>query len=502
MINKRLYEELKKHRKPFSESGLNTVSIVCFEYEIEEAVNIFKNKYTAKIERICIPSYFPCKKDISSYESVPVVSLDDYYDKDNLAVYIDFYEMADNHWIVPMNMIAKHHRGEYYFYTKKEYEKGCLLLYPPLKGFYEAHKEQIDKAYSLLSSDKSKKIFLERLKSLIEGDTGYLEYNGELDYFPEELMPTVKKGSVVIDAGISSSIFELEEYSKMIGQNGRIYAFEASPIEYKKADKLIKNNPDLNNVELIELGLWNQKEKMQMAVGNGGSSVLYPITGESVECELVALDDFVKSNKINKVDYIKMDIESAEPNALKGAQKTIKKYKPDMAVCIYHSPIHLWEIILYINSLNIGYDFFIYHHSAMNCETVLYAVKPSLLKRFYNITKSFVYDIFHIKIYNFVKKYINFMLLKNRRVIVYGAGKHFDELYKKGKFKNINVIAVSDKKFENSGTYKGYTAITPYEILNYKPDIIYIAMQESIVAYNFLNDIYKEKLANIKFIKD
>lgn len=500
MIDQKLYNKLEKYRKCFTESGLDSASIVCFEYEIEDAVNIFRDKFNAKIERICIPTYFQRKTNIAFYQDIPVVSLDDYYDKDNLAVYIDFYEMIDNHWIATMNMIAKNHHGIYYFYTPKQYKNGCMLVYPSLKNLYDVYKSQIDKVYSLLSSQKSKKIFLQRLKALQEGEAGYLEYKGELDYFPEELMPTVKKGSVVIDAGISSSIFELEEYSEMTGVNGKIYAFEASPIEFEKANKLIKANTALQNVELIELGLWDKKEKMQMAVGNGGSSVLYPINGESVECELISLDDFVSANKINKIDYIKMDIESAEPNALRGAQKTIKKYKPDMAVCIYHSPSHLWDIALYINSFNIGYDYYIYHHSSTCCETVLYAVRPNLLKRLYNIFRSLIYDIFHIKLYNFMQKYINRLDLKTKRVIVYGAGKYFDELYLKDAFKNINIIAISDKKFEKACEYKGFKAIKPSEIMDYNPDIIYIAMKENIVAITYLKEMFKEKISKIKFI--
>lgn len=500
MINKKLYNRLKKYRKNFSESKLNTVSIVCFDYEIEAAVKVFKDKFSAKIERILISPYFPRKNDISEYENIPVESLESNYDKDNLAVYIDFYEMADNHWIATMNMIAKHRKGLYYFFTPTDYKNGCMLTLPKLKKLYEVHKQKIDKVYSILSSKKSKEVFLQRLKALIEGDAGYLAYNGELDYFPQELMPTVKKGAVIVDAGISSSIFELEKYTELIGTKGKIFAFEASPIEYEKAKNIIATKPLLKNVELICLGLWDKHEKLQMAVGNGGSSVLYPIKADSVECELVALDDFVKDNKINKLDYIKMDIESAEPNALRGAENTIKKFKPDMAICIYHSHSHLWEIALYLNSLNIGYNFYIHHHSATNCETVLYAVRPVFTKRVFNIVKNVLYDIWHMQISKAIEKVMNRIELKYKRVVVYGAGKRFDSLFQKGVFKNINVVALSDRKFERLDNYKGYTAIPPCEILNYKPDIICVALQEGMVAHSFLTEMFQDKIQNIKFI--
>lgn len=500
MINKKLYNGLEKYRKNFAESNLNTVSIVCFDYEIETAVKVFKNKFCAKIERILISPYFPRKNNISEYENIPIESLESNYDKDNLAVYIDFHEMVDNHWIATMNMIAKNRKGLYYFFTPADYKNGCMLTIPKLKKLYEVHKQKIDKVYSILSSKKSKVVFLQRLKALIEGDAGYLAYNGEMDYFPKELMPTVKKGAVIVDAGISSSIFELEKYTELIGEKGKIFAFEASPIEYEKAKNIISKKPLLKNVELLCLGLWDKHEKLQMAVGNGGSSVLYPIKGDAVECELVALDDFVKDNKINKLDYIKMDIESAEPNALRGAQKTIQKFKPDMAICIYHAPSHLFDIALYLNSLNIGYNFYIHHHSSTCCETVLYAVRPFFFKRIFNLFRNVLYDIWHIQISKAIEKVMNRIELKYKRVVVYGAGKRFESLLQKGVFKNINVIALSDRKFDKTGNYKGYTAIPPNEILNYKPDIICVAMQESMVAHAFLTEMFKEKMEKIKFI--
>ena len=68
-----------------------------------------------------------------------------------------------------------------------------------------------------------------------------------MDYFPQELMPTVKKGAVIVDAGISSSIFELEKYTELIGEKGKIFAFEASPIECEKAKNIIATKPLLKN---------------------------------------------------------------------------------------------------------------------------------------------------------------------------------------------------------------------------------------------------------------
>ena len=48
------------------------------------------------------------------------------------------------------------------------------------------------------------------------------------------------------------------------------------------------------------------------------------------------LDDFIKEKGLKKVDFIKIDVEGSERYLLEGAEKTIKRFKPKIAVCTYH----------------------------------------------------------------------------------------------------------------------------------------------------------------------
>ena len=73
--------------------------------------------------------------------------------------------------------------------------------------------------------------------------------------------------------------------------------------------------------------------------------------------------------------FLKMDIEGAELQALVGAKETIKKYKPRLAICIYHKLEDIVTIPEYILSLVPEYKFYIrHHHPTIGTETVLYAV--------------------------------------------------------------------------------------------------------------------------------
>ncbi len=73
------------------------------------------------------------------------------------------------------------------------------------------------------------------------------------------------------------------------------------------------------------------------------------------------------------VTFIKMDIEGAEYQSLLGALKTIKKYRPKLAICLYHKPEDIIEIPHIILSINPDYKLAIRHYTTCNWETVLYA---------------------------------------------------------------------------------------------------------------------------------
>ncbi|MBQ4363823.1 MAG: FkbM family methyltransferase [Oscillospiraceae bacterium] len=82
------------------------------------------------------------------------------------------------------------------------------------------------------------------------------------------------------------------------------------------------------------------------------------------------LDDILKDEKPT---LIKMDIEGAELDTLIGAENTIRKYKPKLAVCIYHKIEDIITIPKYLHSLVPEYKFRVRQHSCSMLETVLYA---------------------------------------------------------------------------------------------------------------------------------
>lgn len=89
---------------------------------------------------------------------------------------------------------------------------------------------------------------------------------------------------------------------------------------------------------------------------------------------LGTIDSFVEEHG-TRVDFIKMDIEGAELNALYGAVETLKSQKPMLAICIYHNDGEdLLTIPLFLANLNLGYKFYVRKYYISRTETVLCAM--------------------------------------------------------------------------------------------------------------------------------
>ncbi len=173
----------------------------------------------------------------------------------------------------------------------------------------------------------------------------------------------VEKGDFVIDAGAfigdSAFLFLKQGASK-------IFCFEIDDNNFKVLKNYLEK---VNNVYLYKVGLYSENKKMFMA----GSFQSVALTDETLkkEVEVLKLDDFVEENAIEKIDFIKMDIEGAEIEALKGAVKTLSRFSPKLAICLYHKKDDIWKIPEFIENLNLGYKFYFDWHGLY--DAILYA---------------------------------------------------------------------------------------------------------------------------------
>ena len=146
-----------------------------------------------------------------------------------------------------------------------------------------------------------------------------------------------------------------------------------------------------NKVEIIEKALADREGEAVFCINKNilSGSALKEITTKKLntlhysdyeeKINLTSIDIYFKNNNILPPDFIKTDIEGAEMSALKGAKETIEKYRPQLAISIYHSDSDFINIPLYLNKTLQDYTFKLGHYSRDNNETVLYAIPDELL---------------------------------------------------------------------------------------------------------------------------
>lgn len=132
--------------------------------------------------------------------------------------------------------------------------------------------------------------------------------------------------------------------------------------------------PGMKNVtRLIPKGLWSEDTKLYFnEVDNYGSSSFITHKGEGNEL-IIETTNIDTAAEGRAVSFIKMDIEGAELEALKGARNTIKNYKPTLELSIYHKPEDIIELPTYIKSLVPEYRLYLRNYHLDHTETVLYA---------------------------------------------------------------------------------------------------------------------------------
>lgn len=146
-----------------------------------------------------------------------------------------------------------------------------------------------------------------------------------------------------------------------------VYAFEPDAENIRACKTALEKIENLS-YKLIPKGLWSREDVLNFcASANEGSKVLK--SGE-VQIPVTSIDKTVDG----KVTFIKMDIEGAEYEALKGAGNLIRRYKPKLAISVYHKFEDIWELPELILSYCPEYTFYLRHYSLSSEETVLYAM--------------------------------------------------------------------------------------------------------------------------------
>lgn len=155
----------------------------------------------------------------------------------------------------------------------------------------------------------------------------------------ESFMPMwlkARKGDVFIDVGAHIGKYAIA-VAKTIGNQGTVVAIEPNQENYQA----LKKNVELNrreNIISLNLAAWKNNDEIDLFTGHlaGHHSAKIDWKLGSAKVRAMSLDNVLKQLSIDKIDWIKIDVEGAEWEVLCGLRETVAKYKPKIVAEISH----------------------------------------------------------------------------------------------------------------------------------------------------------------------
>jgi FkbM family methyltransferase len=187
---------------------------------------------------------------------------------------------------------------------------------------------------------------------------------------------SVRAGDVVLDCGANVGVTVrvwLEAGAK------QVVAIEPAPENIEVLRRNFKEEIAAGRVILYPKGVWDKDEILPMQIDPNNSAadsfLIHREGGTEVRgIPLTTIDKLVDELKLERVDFIKMDIEGAEPRAIIGGRQTIAKYHPRMALCTYHAPDHPQKVPELARAAWPGYTV-----ECGPCAEANHAVRPDVL---------------------------------------------------------------------------------------------------------------------------
>ncbi len=186
----------------------------------------------------------------------------------------------------------------------------------------------------------------------------------------------IQKGDVVLDCGANVGTF-----ARMALNRGasKVVAIEPAPENIECLRRNFKAEIEQGRLVVYPKGVWDKDDFLTMHVdpkNSAADSFLIQREGSVAvqKLPLTTIDKLVAELNLEKVDYVKMDIEGAEPNALRGGAETIRKFKPRMSLSVYHAPDHPVTIPRIVRETVSSYKI-----ECGPCAEANYGVRPDVL---------------------------------------------------------------------------------------------------------------------------
>jgi FkbM family methyltransferase len=267
---------------------------------------------------------------------------------------------------------------------------GCEKVVPfaPLFWKYQGHvlphygadlphrvledRDRVLEAFALWADNESRTEYIAQLKWRLFFDFTSLGEPSKSDiYFPADLV-SLGSDEIFVDCGA----FDGDSIALFLQKAGnvfrRIHAYEPDPANFRKLHDRTASLPETvrSRIVIKRAAVSWQEGQIRFTAQSGPSSF---VGNGSDTVDAVTLDHDLP----HAPTFIKMDIEGAEIDALKGASRHIRENTPILAISCYHRQDDLWSIPLLIRDLSPSYKFYLRPHDLEMWDLVCYAIPRS-----------------------------------------------------------------------------------------------------------------------------
>ncbi len=163
----------------------------------------------------------------------------------------------------------------------------------------------------------------------------------------------IKAGDVVLDCGANIGVFAR---AALDHGAGKVVAIEPTPRNVECLRQTFAREIEAGRVIVYPKAVWDQESTMTMTVSHvesGVNSLVLPSPSHArtIQVSVTTIDRIVAELGLSSVDFIKLDVEGAERQALRGAANTVARFRPHLAVALEHFPNDAEELPAYLTTL-------------------------------------------------------------------------------------------------------------------------------------------------------
>jgi FkbM family methyltransferase len=220
-----------------------------------------------------------------------------------------------------------------------------------------------------LADDASRRVFLAALRQRLRGIFDATA-PAAAQYFPADIV-RLSEDEVFVDGGAFDGDTLVDFLGRVGERFAHYHAFEPDAANRARLMARVQGLPVGVRDKITIHPLALHAESATLSFTDQGGPTSHVGTGGNTSVRGERLDAILA---VQRLSFLKLDVEGAERAALAGAKASIIQHRPQVAACVYHEPNDLWEIPQRLAALLPNSRFYLRQHGFDGWETVVYVV--------------------------------------------------------------------------------------------------------------------------------